>query len=885
MKTRIFMAMAAAAAALVSCNREEMDVTEPAGNVFRFELVDGETKATLGETGVLWDLDDELGVFMGTTHGSAHVTEKNGKKYITYPAPSTGDRMVYAYYPYDVTNTDPASVQVSFPASQQGGSVSAMPMAGIPIEAHKGDINGKIYSLNLGSVIDFRVYSTRYAGERIRSIRLTATSGDHPVSGKASLSLLNVAQGNEASLALSWQGGFTPSSVTLSQSASVARNKDAAAEGHLYMVVAPGTYSGEISVVTNVAEYTFTFEDKEFKRNALRRFNMDLDSSGAAREAYYVKTGSAEEGGSFLIVYESSPTEAQVFHPVLSGNNRYTGEAVTAPITDKGILATAEVDACQVVLEKVSGTESDYYIKVPGANDGYLYLSNNSLGTNQNPTTFTFDDNGNVTVSRTTTGWWTSTYYLRYNNASFSSSTTACTLALYKPDDGGLKFQYPRFSEDSFEFSVTGYNLPVANIPGSPTLTGAKTPVTYSSSDTQVATVEATTGQVTVRGVGKTVITAVAEASDEYKPATASYTLKVVDGFCIENDVVAQFLDYVEEHPYYPEDYSYSYVQQYSSQSSSSNRLDLPKPVPVHWETAVSGTATVNVYNDAAHTDLEKTANVTVTSSTSADIYSLIPGRTYYYVVKDGNTQVAQGQFRTTGRRRMIKVGDSPYGSTYANNCRDFGGLPTTSGATLRFGKIYRGTNMDETTANQKTYILDYMGVGLDVDLREQGSGGEKGKYQNDALGLGSMHTTERYDNWQKLSDPERMRGTLTHIFDAVLGEGPNAGAPVGVYIHCKVGADRTAYVCLLLEAILGVPQGICDIDYELTSFCSAVEYNPRRRDRTNQTFYYYTVNGIPHLTGQPGNTFQEKAIYYVTNGLGIPMERITAFQNAMLER
>ena len=880
MKTRFFMTLAAVAAALVSCQREEVEVADPAGHVYRFELQYGETRATLGEQGVFWEAGDAIGLFMGSGHGEGRVVEQEGGKVVEYAAPAGLDGTVNAYYPYDASNTYSRFAKIGFPASQQGASASAMPMAGVPFEVREGDVNGKIYFMNLGSIIDFRVYSTRYAGERIRSIRLTATSGEHPVSGEATLNLSKVAWGDEASLKVSWRSdAVNPSSVTLTQSATVARDKEAAAEGHLYMVVAPGTYSGEISIVTNVAEYKFPFEDKEFTRNVLRRFNMNLDSPAATRESYYVRTGSAGEGGSFLIVYENSSTEAKVFHPVLSGN-RYTGEAVTAPVTDRGILSTEEVDACQVVLEKVSGTESDYYIKVPGANNSYLYLSSNSMGTTQNPTTFTFDDSGNLTLSRKTSSWWsTTTYYLRYNNSAFSSSSTASTLALYKPDDGGLKEQYPRFSEESIAFSVTGLDLPVENIPGVPALTGAKTPVTYSSSDPQVATVDALTGQVTVRGVGKTVITAVAEASDEYKQATASYTLKVVDGFSIENDTVAAFLDYVEEHPYLPNDYSYSYVQTYSSASSSSNRLDLPKPVPVRWETAVSGTPTIAVYNDAAHTDEEKTANVSVTSSTSADIYSLIPGRTYYYVVKDRNTQVAEGQFKTTGRRRMIKVGDSPYGSTYANNCRDFGGLPAMDGKSIRFGKIYRGTNMDETTDNQKNYILKYMGVGLDVDLRESGTdpANDKGKYEKDALGLGDMHTPERYDNWQKLSDPARMRGTLTHIFDAVDNN-------IGVYIHCKVGADRTAYVCLLLEAILGVPQGICDVDYELTSFCSAVEYNPRRRDRTNQTFYYYTVNGIPHLTGQPGDTFQEKAIYYVTNGLGIPMERITAFQNAMLE-
>ena len=877
MKTSFYLILAAAAV-LASCSRQEVEVNEPAGHTYRFELIDGGTKAVLGEEGVFWDPGDQLGMFMGRTHGAARVIEEDGRKIVEFHSPSLGMETVYAYYPYEATNSNSRTAKVLVPAEQQGGSVSAMPMAGVPFSANQGDVNGRIRCLNLGSVIDFRVFSTRYAGERIRSIRLTVTSGSHPVSGVATLNLQDVAEGNERSLEVTWPEAGGSSSVTLTQSATVARTKEDAAGDHLYMVVAPGTYSGEITIVTHAASYTFPFEDKVFKRNELRRFNMNLDGSGASREYYYYKVSDAEDLGSYLIVYENSASAAKVFHPVPSGSDRYRGESVDAPITEKGILSTAAVDACQVVLEKADGTDSDYYIRVPAANDGYLYLTNGALGTKKNPSTFTFDGDGNLTVSRVTSnGWWGSTtYYLSYNNGTFNSSGSPTVLALYKPDDGGLKGQYLHFSEDTFPFNITGLDLPVEDIPGVPVLTGAKTTVTYASSDTQVATVESASGRVTVHGVGRSVITAVAEATDEYQQASASYTLTVVDGFSVENDGVAAFLDYLEVHPYDPNDYSYSYVDRYSSASSSSNRLDLPKPVPVRWETAVSGTPTVVVYNDAAHTDVEKTANVTVTSSTSADVYSLIPGRTYYYVVKNGGTQVAEGQFKTTGRRRMIKVGDSPYGSTYANNCRDFGGQETAGGAIIRFGKIYRGTNMDETTPAQKNYLLECMGVGLDVDLREQGSGGGKGTYQNDALGLDEMHTTERYDNWQKLSDPARMRATLTHIFDAV-------DRGIGVYIHCKVGADRTAYVCLLLEALLGVPQGLCDIDYELTSFCSAVEYNPRKRNSTSQTFYYYTVNGIPFLTGKPGETFQEKAVYYVTSELGIPMERVTAFQAAML--
>ena len=62
-----------------------------------------------------------------------------------------------------------------------------------------------------------------------------------------------------------------------------------------------------------------------------------------------------------------------------------------------------------------------------------------------------------------------------------------------------------------------------------PTLTGAMTDVTYSSSDEDVATVNSETGEVTLVGAGETTITATAEETEDYYSATASYTLTVID--------------------------------------------------------------------------------------------------------------------------------------------------------------------------------------------------------------------------------------------------------------------------------------------------------------------------------------------------------------------
>ena len=63
-----------------------------------------------------------------------------------------------------------------------------------------------------------------------------------------------------------------------------------------------------------------------------------------------------------------------------------------------------------------------------------------------------------------------------------------------------------------------------------PTLSGAMTTVEYSSSNTSVATVDAESGAVTLKGVGETTITATAAENDEYLAGSASYVLTVTGG-------------------------------------------------------------------------------------------------------------------------------------------------------------------------------------------------------------------------------------------------------------------------------------------------------------------------------------------------------------------
>lgn len=59
------------------------------------------------------------------------------------------------------------------------------------------------------------------------------------------------------------------------------------------------------------------------------------------------------------------------------------------------------------------------------------------------------------------------------------------------------------------------------------TLNGVTSGVTYSTSDSKVATVDASSGLVTIVGIGTATITASAPATSEYKAGTASFTLTV----------------------------------------------------------------------------------------------------------------------------------------------------------------------------------------------------------------------------------------------------------------------------------------------------------------------------------------------------------------------
>ena len=82
-------------------------------------------------------------------------------------------------------------------------------------------------------------------------------------------------------------------------------------------------------------------------------------------------------------------------------------------------------------------------------------------------------------------------------------------------------------ANQTISFSETSYSLFINDAFTEPTLSGAQTSVTYVSDNEKVVTVESTTGAITIVGAGTAKITATAEETEEYRSATASYTITV----------------------------------------------------------------------------------------------------------------------------------------------------------------------------------------------------------------------------------------------------------------------------------------------------------------------------------------------------------------------
>lgn len=166
----------------------------------------------------------------------------------------------------------------------------------------------------------------------------------------------------------------------------------------------------------------------------------------------------------------------------------------------------------------ISGTISSIKVKTSGASNinatldvtvgGAAFGSQYTLTKTSTETAFEGSAKGEIVLT--------------YTNSSSIAIYLKSIEVVYTPEGGVTK------KSAGLSFSATTAKGTIGTEFTAPTLTKETTAdVTYSSSDEKVATVDASTGAVTLVAAGTTTITAKAEANDDYEAGTASYTLTV----------------------------------------------------------------------------------------------------------------------------------------------------------------------------------------------------------------------------------------------------------------------------------------------------------------------------------------------------------------------
>ena len=629
----------------------------------------------------------------------------------------------------------------------------------------------------------------------------------------------------------------------------------------------------------------------------------------------YVRVTSADQinlDGEYVLVYENGTTQ-KAFKPILNAEKNAfltTAEnAVDVTIIDDEMEAS-EVDDCRIMLANPDEkTPLKFSLIVPeadGTTDYYWYVYRSSVFTAKAfsddtddtgyRSTFALGPNGEITLSGN------SSYNFRYSNIAFDAANrvNSNNLYLFVRDGSTKQKQTLSFAEPTVTWPL-GDDYVIDNSYDFPQqVSGAKTPVTYSCGPESVAKIE--NGRIKIVGPGSATITATAEKSSEYFAATASYTLRILrpapggwvdmGSFNLENDALKAYLDDAESAYTDTNDGDITVMNKYVSGSYASiSRKDCPNPVTIEWTNPASGSTVISIYENESLDTPVWTQNATA-NATSASVYNLIPGRKYYYTVSEDETIWEKGFFNTTGRRRMMKVSDTK-GRGYANNCRDLGGLEVMDKGvkkTIKYGYLFRGTNMDKTTqAVEWPILLDFMNVGRDIDLRNgesssSGSVSDGNSTRWRPLPQSIAYTAPGFmesHNFPDLTTPEKVYEVLMAFFNTVKSE-------KAVYFHCYSGADRTGYIAMLIEGLLGVSEKDCSIDYELTSFSvSGSRY--RIGYVQGQSEDYDFRDGIAFLRSQTGNTFQEKIENYLVapvseGGIGISLDDINEFKSLVLE-
>ena len=903
-----FLPIGLLAALAVSCSVEEINTPVPESHhatVFYATIDDSQPGGTDTKVyaddkmKVLWNEDDRITIFNRNTYNKEFYfdgedgSNSGGFEEVTdYDDPtSTKLDKVYAVYPYSESTEISSSgvITLALPSEQAFLANSFGRGANTMVASTTDEL---LKFKNVGGYLLLKFYGE---GISISSISVRGNNGEL-LAGKCTVEM------SDGLPALSMDESQASDAVTLTCNPHVSLGGSSSEAVACWLVLPPVTFENGFTVTVTTSDGG-VFEKSTSRKTVITRSAVTRFAALEVKvPTNYVKVPVVIEGGTYLI---ASVADDRIFKGLEDGSS-----ADVSPVDDVITDTDKSLSAYEFTLEN---NGSDYYLKY--SDDKYLICDYSNDGNSTSgiryvdtreevtyPYTLTVTDGAFFfNTPRTDNGQ--KDQYLYYktqgtNSNIFKIGQSGSTVGVHLylklgTGDSPIKqSQALSFADQNVVWTLGG-DYVIGNCYVPQVAIGAQTNVTYSCEPEDVAVIE--DGLIRIVGTGNATITATAEETDDFYPATATYALRILRGpsekwidlgsFSLENMALRDYLDDAYSSYSDTDDDVNTVMDKYATRApyTSIDRRDCPNPVTINLSSPGYQPAVISIYADSTLTDPPVWSQNATVGATSAEVYNLIPGRTYYYTVTEDSVVWEKGYFNTTGRRRMIKVSGVER-KGHANNCRDLGGLEVNDKGemkTIKYGYIFRGTNMDKTTETEKAFLTGFLNIGMDVDLRGVGSGGS-GNSDDGSSNCYQPFTSPKYSvdyvnpGFSSFGDLTTNSKVMT-VVNAIISTAKSGKAS---YFHCYIGADRTGYIAMLIEGLLGVSEKDCSIDYELTSFSEAAEL----RYRNGQPRDYYFRKGIQFLRDQEGETFQDKIENYLVKTVGISEVDIKEFKSIVLK-
>ena len=405
---------------------------------------------------------------------------------------------------------------------------------------------------------EIRLYQTTIKGKPGGSITIKVTDANYEIN--------SVSVGSSMGTYVAYT---IDSETTLSKSAPLAADSEYSLTGLQATSVTfycMGT-TKETRLYVNKLSVTYSEKGAEKTQTQLTfpkdsySFSITDDLSFFTGQTPTLKAGESELTGK-TITYSKTGDDIFTSFEESTGNLALNGKAGTATVTAKfagdatyaASSASYTIHATKVPVTLSLAQTEDFHINY-GADEGIKMIENKATLTpaeagsvkyeisyNSVAGITTIDDKGTVMVDTKKIGNSTIKVSFVNKDANTYADVAPVTYKIYVDDNRAIPTL--TFGKESYTFDLGATVAPFTN-----QLTAPEGVTVVYSSNSEIATVDKTTGVVTVNtaAVGKATITATFAGNDSYKPATTTYMLEVVD----PNNMEATF-DFEK-----PEDYGY----------------------------------------------------------------------------------------------------------------------------------------------------------------------------------------------------------------------------------------------------------------------------------------------------------------------------------------